>query len=54
MRDADRCFYFDEDAIGTLWRGRRFPAASCITGWAMANREAAVIEDVYQDPRSRV
>jgi len=51
LRDGDRCYYFDEDAIAPLWKGRRFPAASCISGWAMVNRQAAVIEDIYQDPR---
>jgi signal transduction histidine kinase len=47
----DVCFYVDEDAIGPLWKGRRFPASSCISGWAMRNRRAAVVEDVTVDPR---
>jgi signal transduction histidine kinase len=51
LRDRDQCFYFDEDAIAPLWKGRRFPAGSCISGWAMEHREAVVIEDIYQDPR---
>jgi two-component sensor histidine kinase len=29
----------------------RFPAASCISGWAMMNRQAAVIPDIFLDPR---
>jgi two-component system CheB/CheR fusion protein len=51
LRDGDLCFYADEDAIQPLWKGRRFPMASCITGWAMLHRQPAVIEDVFADPR---
>ncbi|NWL80553.1 diguanylate cyclase [Pseudomonas taiwanensis] len=51
LRDGDRCFYKDEDAISPLWKGLRFPMETCISGWAMINREPAVIEDIYQDPR---
>lgn len=51
LRDGDQCFYFDEDAIAPLWKGRRFPAASCISGWSMMHRQAVVIEDIFQDPR---
>lgn len=47
----DVCSYVDEDAIGPLWKGRRFPASTCISGWAMAHREAVAIEDVFSDPR---
>jgi signal transduction histidine kinase len=51
LRDGDLCFYADEDAIETLWKGRRFPMAACISGWAMLHREPAVIDDIYADPR---
>jgi signal transduction histidine kinase len=51
LRDGDRCFYVDEDAIGPLWKGQRFPLSACISGWAMLNRKPAVIEDIYQDSR---
>jgi signal transduction histidine kinase len=51
LRDGDQCFYFDEDAIAPLWKGRRFPAASCISGWSMMHRQAVAIEDIFQDPR---
>jgi signal transduction histidine kinase len=47
----DVCFYVDEDAIGPLWKGRRFQASSCISGWAMLHRRAVVIDDVRVDPR---
>jgi signal transduction histidine kinase len=51
LRDGDRCFYADEDAIAPLWKGRRFPMTSCISGWAMIHRREAVIYDVTKDPR---
>lgn len=51
LRDGDLCFYAEEDAISPLWKGHRFPMSDCISGWAMLNKEAAVIEDIYADPR---
>ena len=51
LRDGDKCFYLDEDAIGPLWKGRRFPLTACISGWAMLNKETAVIPDIYVDNR---
>jgi len=51
LRDGDLCRYADEDAIGPLWKGRRFAMSACISGWAMLHREAVALEDVYADPR---
>lgn len=51
LRDGARCFYFDEDAIAPLWKGKRFPLETCISGWVMENRTHASIEDIYADPR---
>jgi GAF domain-containing protein len=51
LRDGDRCHYAEENAIGPLWKGKRFPLASCISGWVMTNRVSVVIPDVYADPR---
>ncbi len=51
LRDGDNCHYAEEDAVGPLWKGRRFPMKTCISGWCMLNAEAAVIEDIYDDPR---
>ena len=45
------CHYADEDAIEPLWKGRRFPQETCISGWVMRNRQVAVIPDIYADPR---
>jgi signal transduction histidine kinase/CheY-like chemotaxis protein len=51
LRDGDKCYYVDEDAIGPLWKGQRFPMSACISGWAMLNRQPAAIEDIYADSR---
>lgn len=51
LREGDQCSYVDEDAIGPLWKGQRFPMSACISGWAMLNRQPAVIPDIYADPR---
>lgn len=51
LRDNGKCYYAEEDAISPLWKGQRFPMSACISGWAMINRQSAVIEDIYADPR---
>ena len=51
LRDAGQCYYADENAIAPLWKGKRFPLESCISGWAMINRQSVAIEDIYSDPR---
>jgi signal transduction histidine kinase len=51
LRDGGFCHYVDEDAIAPLWKGQRFPLSACVSGWAMVNRQAVAIEDVFQDPR---
>ncbi|MGA9752126.1 MAG: PAS domain S-box protein [Acidobacteriota bacterium] len=51
LRDGDQCHYVEEDAIGPLWKGMRFPLEECISGWTMLHREPAVIEDIYADAR---
>ena len=51
LSEAGSCFYADEDAISPLWKGQRFPQDTCISGWVMRHRRAAVIEDIFTDPR---
>lgn len=51
LRDGENCFYAEEDAIGPLLKGRRFPMSSCVGGWAMLNRQAAIVKDIDQDAR---
>jgi signal transduction histidine kinase/DNA-binding NarL/FixJ family response regulator len=51
LREGDQCFYADEDAIGPLWKGQRFPMNICVSGWAMLNKQPAVVEDIAVDAR---
>lgn len=51
LRDGDRCFYADEDAISSLWKGQRFPMHACVSGWVMTQRRPVVIEDIFKHPR---
>lgn len=51
LRDGEFCHYLDEDAISPLWKGRRFPMETCISGWAMMNRETVVIPEIREDSR---
>lgn len=51
LREGEQCYYADEDAIAPLWKGRRFPMSSCISGWAMRHGQAVLIEDVLEDER---
>lgn len=51
LRDGDQCYYADEDSISPLWKGKRFPLHSCVSGWVMVSRHPAVIEDIYEDDR---
>jgi GAF domain-containing protein len=51
LRDDEMCHYVEEDAIGPLWKGQKFPLSACISGWAMLKNETAVIGDVFEDPR---
>ncbi len=51
LTDQERCYYVDEDAIGPLWKGLKFPINSCVSGWAMLHNTAVAIPDVFADPR---
>lgn len=51
LRDGDLCHYVEEDAIGPLWKGKKFSMAACISGWAMLNGQTAVIPNIYEDKR---
>jgi hypothetical protein len=51
LRDGDRCYYAEEDAISPLWKGRRFPMKACVSGWCMQHRQPVAIADIYQDAR---
>lgn len=45
------CHYLDEDAMSPLWKGQRFPATSCISGWAMLHDQTVTIADIRTDSR---
>ncbi len=51
LRDGDKCYYADENAIAPLWKGKRFPMEICISGWVMLNAKSTTIPDIYADPR---
>jgi two-component system CheB/CheR fusion protein len=51
LRQGNHCYYADEDAIAPLWKGKRFPLESCVSGWVMLNRQYAAITDIYSDDR---
>ncbi|SHJ86307.1 PAS domain S-box-containing protein [Tangfeifania diversioriginum] len=51
FRENNHCFYVNEDAIQPLWKGKKFPMTSCISGWVMENKKPVVIEDVFSDER---
>lgn len=51
LKNGDKCHYYDEFAISPLWKGQQFPLSACISGWAMLNKQIAVIPDIYADAR---
>ncbi len=51
LKDGPNCYYADENAIAPLWKGKRFPLETCVSGWVMMNAEPALIEDIYSDSR---
>jgi len=51
LLDGDRCYYADEDSMSPLWKGQRFPAADCISGWAMMHKTTVSIPDIRRDDR---
>jgi signal transduction histidine kinase/CheY-like chemotaxis protein len=51
LRDGDCCYYAEENAIAPLWKGKRFPMQTCISGWCMLNKQRVAIPDIYADER---
>jgi GAF domain-containing protein len=51
LLEGDLCYYADEDSMSPLWKGQRFPAADCISGWAMLHRTTVSIPDIRYDDR---
>ena len=50
-KEDDLCHYIEEDAIGALWKGQKFPASACVSGWAMAERKTIVIPNIDHEDR---
>lgn len=50
-KDGTSSHYIEEDAIGPLWKGQKFPMSACISGWSMINRQTVCISDIDEDPR---
>jgi two-component system CheB/CheR fusion protein len=51
VRHGDEVQYIEEEAVGPLWKGQRFPLSTCVSGWVMTHGTPAVIPDIYADPR---
>lgn len=51
FREDGQCYYADEEAISPLWKGKRFPMESCVSGWVMLNNQTVAIPDIYADKR---
>ena len=41
FRDGKECAYVEEDAIGPLWKGQRFPLTECVSGWVIMHETPA-------------
>ncbi|GAA2364985.1 hypothetical protein Cme02nite_32180 [Catellatospora methionotrophica] len=46
-----QCHYLYEDAMSPLWAGQRFPATTCVSGWAMLHDQTVAIPDIRTDER---
>lgn len=51
LKQGDEVYYADEDAIGPLWKGRRFPITCCVSGWSILHKRHAVVPDIFHDER---
>ncbi|MFG1930815.1 GAF domain-containing protein [Mycobacterium sp. NPDC048908] len=51
LLDGQDCYYADEDSMSPLWKGQRFPATHCISGWAMLHGTTVSIPDIRCDDR---
>jgi len=51
LREGEHCHYIDEESIAPLWKGRRFPLESCVSGLAITSGQPVRIDDIYADAR---
>jgi len=54
LREGEKVFYAEEDAVRPLWKGRHFPIDDDIAGWSMLQKKTVVIPDVTRDDRVAV
>jgi PAS domain S-box-containing protein len=52
LHEGAECHHAWEDTPSVLWQGRRFPAATCAAGVAVAAGHSIVVEDVRHEPPS--
>ncbi|EPX57581.1 hypothetical protein D187_004883 [Cystobacter fuscus DSM 2262] len=51
LSEGENVYYAEEESPSCLWRGRRFPASECISGWAIHHHQPVAIRDIYADSR---
>lgn len=54
LREKNECLYAEEEGIGPMWKGKRFPTEKCLCGTVMRNKKPVVIKDVYSDDRINI
>jgi hypothetical protein len=45
MREGDHCYCTEEDAITPLWKGKRFPLQTCISGRCIEKHQQVIARD---------
>jgi hypothetical protein len=50
-REGDEVSYIAEDAQTSLWAGKRFPIAKCISGLAIVEQRSILIPNIFADMR---
>jgi two-component system sensor histidine kinase/response regulator len=51
QRDGEDCVYLGEDAIATLWKGRRFALDACASGTVIRSARPLAVAELTEDPR---
>ncbi len=51
LREGETGRVIGEDSIAPQWKGQHFAPGESVSGWAMQQREIALVEDIHTDPR---
>lgn len=43
LKEDNNCYYIEENAISPLWKGKKFPLESCVSGIAMTQKEVVCL-----------